>query len=352
MGAFDTRGYVFEVVRTLRGRRLGRSGGSWSSLGISGEAGRCSWGKARTSLAGGRSSRGRLLEGLRNGGRLYGGEGRAGMGDRRVRRGLGACLRLLTFAVDVLILGSLEAEGTELEGGAIDLLAVSGHPNGLLLVEQSPLVAGGARASAFGGLGSGSGKARRRSTSLLVLLLGGGERGHIGAGGGGTGVPGIRSLAVCSFGQWRLRFVQHALQIRLGELVLGGRQNNLRDDNSWDGGGLLRRLGFDLLGGGGSWLGLEGGGFDRREGLNDGGLGGLRYGELFGLGRELGRGRLAKHASPGLLCASGRSTRFRGRRRSGGRGRRWSLGSSCRFPGGSTLAPCASLLRLCVVPLG
>lgn len=79
------------------------------------------------------------------------------MGDRRIGGGLRASFRLLALAVNVFV-AFVEAEGAKLYGCSVNL-TVARHANGLLLIQNSSLEAGGPARSLGRRLHSRGGKA-------------------------------------------------------------------------------------------------------------------------------------------------------------------------------------------------
>jgi hypothetical protein len=95
------------------------------------------------------------------------------VGDGRVIGRLGTGLGLLSVAINVVVDGAVQAESTKLYGRTVNLVAVAGHADSLLLIEKSALVARGAHRGSLGCLDGSCGKPARWPSRWLLLLLGG-----------------------------------------------------------------------------------------------------------------------------------------------------------------------------------
>lgn len=149
------------------------------------------------------------------------------MGDGRVVGRLCPRLGLLPIAIDVIVNGAVQAEGTELHGCAIDLVTVARHAHGLLLVEETALVARGASCGPLGGLDGASGETARRASRGLVLL-GSRQRCSRGASRGRIRVPRVRSLAADRLGFGRMGCINDVFKIILGETISGRGERRFR----------------------------------------------------------------------------------------------------------------------------
>ena len=99
--------------------------------------------------------------------RLGRGERGPGVSNWRVFGGLGASLGFFTIAIDIVIDGTIQAEGAELNCGTIDLVTVPRHADRLSLIKNASRI----KRRTTRGLGGGRSSSGGSQTASLVLLL-------------------------------------------------------------------------------------------------------------------------------------------------------------------------------------